>query len=302
MKNQITGIITEFKSFATHDGPGIRTTVFIKGCPLRCKWCANPETWTRSPQIYFHAKKCKGDGECLKACHEGAISTGEVRIDRKKCTLCMECVEACCYEALQKVGREVTPEEVAKKIADDYAFFIKSGGGMTVSGGEPLSQPDFTSELMKICHERGIHTCLDTSGYAEPETLRKVLEYTDLVLLDIKHMDAIKHAEWTGVSNELILENAKLMAKECETRISLPLIPGINDSAENIKATAEFAISTGIKFVDVEPFHKLGEGKYFALGLESPYSNFGELTNEKLNEVITIFESFRLKTTRGRNV
>lgn len=300
-KGKNTGIIAEFKTFTTQDGPGIRTTVFVKGCPLRCRWCSNPETWTSSPQIYFHAKKCQGDGECLRVCPEGAISLGEERINREKCTLCMLCVEACPYEALQRVGSEVTPEEIADRIEADKPFFARSRGGMTVSGGEPLSQPHFTSKLMEICHKKGIPTCLDTSGYAEPEVVERVLQHTDLVLLDIKHMDPVKHKMWTGVPNQLILENARLMARKCETRVSLPLVPGVNDTEENIRRTAEFTSSLGIKSIDVEPFHKLGEGKYQALGLKSPYSDFKDITENRVNSVMELIESYGLKTTRGRN-
>lgn len=297
------GVITEIKCFAVHDGPGIRTTVFVKGCPLRCKWCSNAETWYVGAQIFFHTKKCKGDGECGKVCPEGAISMDNPqRIDRQKCTLCMLCVEVCKYGALEKVGTEVTPRQVAEKIEEDYPFYARSNGGMTISGGEPLYQPDFTLELLKICHEKGIKTCLDTSGYAKPEDVRRVIKHVDMALLDIKHIDPIKHAEWTGVSNELILKNAKLIASECETRVSLPLIPGVNDSEENLRRTIEFTASLRITCIDVLPFHRLGEGKYQALGLKSPYSDFEELTSEKVNEVIKMIESYGLESTRGRSI
>lgn len=302
-KQASTGIITEIETFATRDGPGIRTTVFVKGCPLRCRWCSNPETWTPYPQLYFHAKRCKDYGKCVKVCPEDAVSMDKAqKIDRQKCTLCMLCVEACNYDALVKVGAEVTTEEVAERVEKDYPFYVRSNGGVTISGGEPLSQPDFTLELLKICHEKGIHTCLDTSGYAKPEDVKRVIKHVDLVLLDIKHMDPAKHTEWTGVSNELILKNAELMANECEMRASLPLISGVNDSDENIERTAEFAASLGIGSIDVEPFHKLGEGKYLALGLKSPYSDLKEVSSEKVNHVMEMIESYGLKTTRGRAI
>ena len=299
-QHEIRGIITEIRSFTTHDGPGIRTTVFVKGCPLRCRWCANPETWVKSPQIFFRAKKCRGDGECYKVCPEGAILMGERRIDREKCTGCMQCVDACPYGGLEKIGMEMTAVEVAEKVAADKPFFDNSGGGVTVSGGEPLSQARFTAEVMRICHEKGIHTCLDTSGYAPPESLLQVLEHTDLVFLDIKLMDAEKHRKWTGVSNDQILENARIIAEKCQLRISIPLVTGVNDDAINIRALAEFAQSLGVEFIDVEPFHKLGESKYLALDMESPYSQFSEIPEEKVEEVNTIIGSYGLKTTKGR--
>ena len=300
-KRANTGIITEIKRFATHDGPGIRTTVFLKGCPLRCKWCANPETHKPYPEIYFIAKKCQECGECTKVCPEDAISMNkEQKIDRQRCTLCMRCVDACKYGALQKVGTEVTPEEVARKIEEDYPFYLHSGGGMTLSGGEPLCQPDFTSRLFEICHEKNISTVLDTCGYAKTKDVERVIRHTDIVLLDIKHMSPTEHKKWTGVSNELILKNAELMASRCNVRISLPLVSGINDSEANVRQTIEFAISLGIEYIDVLALHKLGESKYQFLGLQSPFSSFEKIPDEKVSDIVKMIESHGLKATTGR--
>ncbi len=236
--SRMTGIITDIKRLETHDGPGLRTTVFVKNCPLRCKWCANPETQKPYPELFFIARKCQSCGECVEACPQDAISMDKKpTIDREQCTLCFQCVAVCKNGAWERIGIEITPEEVVKEIAQDRPFYARSNGGVTFSGGEPLSLPDFTAEVFRCCQENGINTCLDTCGYARAESVEQVLEYTDLVLLDIKHMDTVKHQEWTGVPNELILSNAELIASKRRVRISLPLIPGVNDSTENIRKT-----------------------------------------------------------------
>ncbi|RLB35106.1 MAG: glycyl-radical enzyme activating protein [Deltaproteobacteria bacterium] len=295
------GLVANIQKFSIHDGPGIRTTVFVKGCPLRCKWCDNPETWEPYPQIMFVPLKCHGCGKCAEVCPEGAISLDkEGRIDRERCTLCMQCVDACKYGALRKVGMEMTPEEVVNVVEEDRIFYTTSDGGMTISGGEPLAQPDFVSEIFRLCKMKGIHTALDTSGYAKPEAVEKVLRYVDLVLLDIKHMDPEEHKRWTGVSNELILKNAELMAQRREVRISLPLVKGVNTSERNLRETAEFAKALGIKAIDIEPLHKLAEQKYKFLGLESPFADLEKISDEEVEEIRELFHSYGLETTKGR--
>lgn len=298
-----SAVITEIKRFATHDGPGIRTTIFLKGCPLRCKWCSNPETWKPSPEIYFIARKCRECGQCLEACPENAISMDkEHKIERNKCTLCMQCVEACKNGALQKVGTMMTPEQVAEKVEEDRPFYLRSGGGVTASGGEPLFWPDFTARLFEICHEKNVSTAMDTSGYGKREDVEKVLEHTDIVLLDLKHMSPAEHKKWTGESNDIILDNARLMARKCEVRVSLPLVPGVNDSEENLTRTAEFMQSLGINHIDIEPLHRLGESKYEFLGRQSPFSCFQPVTEGKLSDAVRIVESCGIKATKGRMI
>lgn len=303
MATPVKGIITNIQRLTIHDGPGIRTTVFLKGCPLRCVWCDNPETWYEHPEIFFYEVKCVECGRCVKACPLGIVTMDKSgKIDRTKCILCMKCVEACLYGALQKVGEEVTAEYVVNEVAKDSLFYRNSGGGVTLSGGEPLYQPVFTAEVFKLCKEKFIHTALDTSGYAGREAVRQVLRYTDLVLFDIKHMDAEKHKKYTGVTNELILENAEFIAGKVETRIGIPLIPGFNDSEDNLKKTAEFAASIGVKWIDLMPIHKVGAQKYKFLGLESPYSRWEKIPDERVGEIRKLIESFGLKTTIGRSV
>jgi pyruvate formate lyase activating enzyme len=300
---EVTGVITEMKRYAIHDGPGIRTTLFVKGCPLRCKWCSNPEAWEPYPQIYFKANLCKGYGKCGEVCSVGAVSMNKKnKINRKLCTLCMKCVEACPYGALAIVGKKVTTKEIVKEVAKDKIFYEKSGGGVTISGGEPLFQPNFVSKIFELCHKKGISTALDTCGYADPKVIEYVLKHVDLVLLDLKHMDPLVHKKLTGASNELILKNAKLMASKCNTRISLPLIKGINDSEENIRNTIEFVASLNLEYIDVEPFHKLGRSKYKMLGMKDPFSNFKDVPSEEADKVIEMIESYGLKATKGRTM
>lgn len=295
-----TGIIADIKKFETHDGPGIRTTVFIKGCFLKCKWCANPETQEPLPQLYFVPKRCKNFGGCVDVCPAGAISTTpDNKVNRQKCTLCMKCVEACPYSAFKQVGRVVTVDEVMEEVEKDRPFY-GGDGGLTISGGEPLYQPDFTRQLLKISKEKGISTVLDTTGYAKWEVLESILEYTDMVLLDIKHMDPVKHREGTGVSNKTILENAGLIADKCETRISLPLVPGFNNSVEDLTATAEFLKTINVQWVDIVPLHSLGSSKYEYLGLTSPYSEIGAINKEEVIKARDIFARHGFKTTIGR--
>ncbi|RLI25791.1 MAG: glycyl-radical enzyme activating protein [Candidatus Hecatellales archaeon] len=300
---RVRGIITTIKTFATHDGPGIRTTIFLKGCPLRCLWCSSPETWEKNPQIYFKAEKCVDCGECVRACPRNAVTMNKERkILRELCDLCMKCVEACKYGALEIVGREVSAGEIMEEVVKDKVFYERSGGGVTLSGGEPLYQPDFTLALAKLCRRESISVVLDTSGYASPRWVEEIAKNIDMALLDIKHMDPVKHKEMTGVSNELILENAKLMVKKCEVRISLPLIPGLNNTLENLKRTAEFARSLGVEAIDIVPFHRLGSHKYRFLGMTSPLSKFRVPSEAEIREAMEFIEAYGLKTTKGRMI
>jgi len=296
----VDGIITEIKKFASHDGPGIRTTVFCKGCPLNCRWCSNPETIHSYPEVYFVSSRCKAFGDCIDVCPQNAIGPGQSRkIDRNRCDRCMICVRECPYGAFKQVGSRVTTQTVLDEILKDQPFF-GDDGGLTLSGGEPLFQPDFSISLLKACHENGISTVLDTSGHAPTETVMSAMAHTDLVLLDIKHMAPKRHREGTGVDNRLILENAGLMATCSTVRISIPLIPGFNDTIENITETAEFAGSLGVDTIDVNPLHGLGADKYRCLGLESPYEQFDSVDQQHLRTILELIHSFGLKTTVGR--
>ncbi|MBN2570261.1 MAG: glycyl-radical enzyme activating protein [Deltaproteobacteria bacterium] len=296
----LSAVVTELKKFATHDGPGIRTTVFLKGCPLQCKWCSNPETMLPHRQLYFIAKRCKQFGECVDVCPAGAISMDmKNKIDRSACTLCMKCVQECPYNAFLQVGMHMSIDDVMKEIEKDIPFY-GNDGGLTLSGGEPLYQSDFAIALLKRCREAGISTVLDTSGYASHEIVKDAMDYTDLVLLDIKHMNPEQHRKGTGVNNTLIFENAEIMAKKAKIRISLPLIPGFNDTEKNLIETARFAISLGIDHIDVNPLHTLGNAKYIYLGMDSPYEQYKEIEQQRIELAKSIFEGFDLKVTVGR--
>ena len=272
--NALLGWIWDIKRYALHDGPGIRSTVFFKGCPLRCLWCCNPESQSFCTQICWIDRNCLGCNSCLQVCPVQAISVderGERKIDRTLCTCCGDCASRCPGEALNLLGRQVTVDAVLREVRKDAVFFQRSGGGLTLSGGEPAAQPEFATELLhRYKVEEYGHTAIETCGYAGWPEMARMLEFTDLVLYDIKHMDSEQHRRLTGVENGLILENAIRIARAGKRLvIRVPLIPGYNDDEENVRASAEFARGLpGVEKVDILPYHRLGEPKYTRLGRE----------------------------------
>jgi pyruvate formate lyase activating enzyme len=299
------GVIFNIQTYSIHDGPGIRTTVFIKGCPLRCAWCQNPESQMVTPQLFFNSELCVGCGKCLHVCPEGAIKLHEGKswTNRKACRGSGKCVEVCPNEARNIVGRYVTAGEVFKEVIEDKIFYDRSGGGVTLGGGEPLANPDFTASLLRLCKNASIHTALDTCGYAKWEIVKQILHHVDLVLFDLKHMDPVAHQAYTGVSNDIILENARRICQELHIPVlaRIPVIPGFNDSIENLKATGRFiAAELGASIeVYLLPYHKLGEVKYHRLekpGNPVSISLPDEKSIMKLKEVL---ESFGLKVHEG---
>ena len=258
--------------YTVDDGPGLRSTVFLKGCPLKCPWCANPESQHPYPEVSFRPAMCIGCGRCAMSCPEQAIKIveGKALIDRDKCRRCMTCVDACLNTAMVRMGDEKTVDDVWKVVRRDRDYYEESGGGVTASGGEPLAQADFVVEIFSKLHEEGIHTCLDTTGFASKETLDKVLPLTDLVLFDLKHMDSKKHEEVVGVPTEPIHENLRrIVDAGVEVTIRIPYIPGFNDDDENMKATAEFVkeVAPNSK-VNILPYHEYGRNKYESVGME----------------------------------
>lgn len=286
------GIIFDLKKYATDDGPGIRTTIFLKGCPLQCPWCHNPEGQISTFELIFRNKKCIGCDECVKACPTGAVSFVGKRlaIDRKLCGLCGKCSEKCPTEAIGIVGKEMTVREVMKEIEKDMPFYEESNGGVTFSGGEPLLQLDFLAELLQECKKKGIHTAVDTCGFASREAYDRIMDDVDVFLYDIKLIDDKKHKKYTGVSNKPILENFKRLAtRGSKIWVRFPVVPGINDDDRNVTETGRFMQNQGVENIHVLPYHKAGTEKYKNLGrtyrlrkLESPSDKKMILMKRKL--------------------
>jgi len=290
-----TGVIFDIKRFAVHDGPGIRTTVFFKGCPLRCMWCHNPESMRIQRQIVFFDNKCIGCGECYKRCKNGAvIATPEGRKYYKdKCTLCGTCVEYCYAEATVMQGKIASVDEVVDEVKKDMPFYENSGGGVTLSGGEPTAQPEFCIAILDACKKAKMHTALDTSGFVKTEILKEILKYVDLVLYDIKHVDPQKHKEYTSVSNELILFNLRQTdSMEIPIEIRVPTIPGLNDSEENLSDIARLVNSlNSVERVRLLPYHRLGEGKYSRLDMEYKLKGLESPNKATMEELVQILKS-----------
>jgi pyruvate formate lyase activating enzyme len=296
------GIVFEVKRFAIDDGPGIRTTIFLKGCPLHCWWCHNPEGQALAPELMYRSMRCTGCNECVKICAKAAIScVGEsMAIDREKCNLCGRCCQKCPTEALAIVGKEMSLNEVLKEIDKDLIFYGESEGGVTVSGGEPLSQLTFLNSLLDECKGRGIQTAVDTCGYAPYKSIDKISNRADLFLYDIKIIDEKKHRKYTGVSNKTILQNfKKLTDKGSNIQVRFPVIPGINDSEENVTKTAEFLVSCGTKNISLLPYHRSGIEKYTGLGRTYKLGKTKSPSDQDMRKIKEALEIFGLNVRVG---
>jgi pyruvate formate lyase activating enzyme len=269
MRQDNSGTVFRAQSYSIQDGPGLRKTFFMKGCSLACKWCHNPESVDGSPELLTRDIKCQRCGKCVTECPVGAITMdnqGVRRIDRQKCDLCFRCAQVCSYGALEVVGKRMTIDEVVAEIEKDEVFYRRSGGGITISGGEPLLQAPFVRRILQACRDRNLHTTLDTSGCVPWPVLGGVIDLVDLVLLDIKHMDTQAHKEGTGVDNGLILANARLIPATAKVWLRVPLISGFNDSDENILSTVKLGLDIHAEKISLLPYHDLGVGKYSGLG------------------------------------
>ncbi len=297
------GYIFDIKRYAIHDGPGIRTTVFFKGCPLRCRWCHNPESWKGGPEPSLRRGRCIRCGCCVKACPHHAISMTDAFpvTDISKCVLCGECLNHCLKDAREIVGRRMTIPEVMVEIEKDVIFYDQSGGGATFSGGEVLMQPDFLIGLLQACRAKEIHTAVDTTCYASADVIQQVADAADLFLIDIKHMDSDIHAQFTGVHNERILANTQALAQAGKAIfIRIPIVPGFNDDIINLEGTARFVKSLRtVRRVDILPYNRGGLEKSVRLSTEFELMQTAPPDESRMEELAAMLRGFGFEVKIG---
>lgn len=307
-----TGIVFDIGRFMTEDGPGIRTCVFMKGCPLRCKWCSNAYGLERKPQLAVIQNKCNGCGRCIEVCPLFLIQrgkNGKIVTGFSRCIGCGKCTETCLCSARTIIGKKYTVDEIIERILEDRDFYRRNSGGVTFSGGEILLQPEFVREALKKSKEHEIHTAIETSGFGRWNDLEGILSYTDFIFMDIKALNREKHKMLTGQNNDHILDNIRKAAKYCRENhkdmvLRLPLIPGLNDDAVNIRETAEFVkmLDTDIE-LNILPYHKFGIGKYENIGKTYKLKDLQKNSDEKISECKKILtEMGILFSVGGANV
>jgi len=286
------GLIFNIQRFSLHDGPGIRTTIFFKGCPSSCLWCQNPEGLSSSKELFQSNAKCIGCHTCLENCPEGAISFDgpEPVNDRSICKLCMSCADNCPTGALEAIGKEMTIKEITNEVLKDRIIFEESGGGVTLSGGEPLQQLDFVIDLLKAMKELNINTAVETSGYVSIEALKKVSTWTDLFLYDLKLLNPEKCKEYTGISSKPVIDNFKYLAQNgSQLVVRMPLIPGINDHHDHLRLMADTLKENGINELELIPYHNIGAHKYRGLNMDYQLQ---ELEPPSKNQMAAVREAF----------
>ena len=301
-------IIFDIQGFSVHDGPGGRTLVFFKGCPLRCTWCCNPEGLDDSPSVMYRSSRCKRCYNCVASCPNKAVSVsdenGFVVMDRKICSNCTtyECVEDCYYQALSIAGKRMNLQQLLYKLERDRRFWGRKGG-VTLGGGEVMLQYAFAARLLEECRNSGMHTAIETSGFAPWEHYEKVLKHVDWIFIDLKHMNPRAHLEGTGVSNRIILDNIRRMSKLDGYRLltRIPLIPGFNDDEKNIIESAVFLNDAGIRELNILPFHRLGSSKYEQLFMNYGYREMAPPSAEEVRKMQDIFMSYNIECYVGSN-
>jgi pyruvate formate lyase activating enzyme len=302
-ENDLKGLVFNIQRYSIHDGPGIRTTVFFKGCPLRCKWCSNPESISPQPEIMVREARCNGCRRCIEVCSPGALSLASTGLwlDREKCDLCLKCIDVCWEDAIEVAGHFVSINEVIDECRRDELFYHNSGGGITLSGGEPLLQADFALALLERCKALGFHTALDTSGHVQWPVLNKALDNLDLLLFDIKHLDPDEHRDGTGTDNKLILDNLEkaMSSAKASIWIRVPVIPGYNDSTQYMEELARSLNGMKAEKVSILGYHEWGRTKYQSLGKAYQLSGRKPLSEERMSEIIEIFKSKGLDATAG---
>lgn len=297
--------IFNVQKYNMYDGPGVRTIIFFQGCPLRCKWCANPEGMMKKNRVMFKSNLCIDCGQCAEVCPVGIHTMNNINNKHEvnhniECIGCGKCVDVCCNSAITIVGETKTISELMEIIEEDRTFYELSGGGVTLGGGEVLMQPEAAANLLMACKNSGINTAIETSGYAKVEDILKVAEFTDLFLFDIKHINSEEHFKWTGVRNEQILYNLeKLLQNKYNVQIRMPLLKGVNDKREYIEKTMEFLMPykdyKNFKGIDLLPYHKMGVNKYNQLGVDYKIEGDPSLTNEDLDKIESWIKNYDLK-------
>ncbi len=295
MREDKKGNVFDIQRYSIHDGPGIRTVVFLKGCPLRCKWCSNPESWKEGEQLFYAPSRCIGCLTCVKACKNGEVTNENgLHVHWERCIPGnLGWVEQCPTKALSVKGKWMEVEAVFKEVAKDTPFYIQSGGGITLSGGEPLLQSGFAFELLKACKEAGIHTAIETTGDVPRENLESVLSVTDLFLYDMKAADSQTHKVWTGRENDRILKNLEwLSEKKANIFVRTPMIPGVNDTKQQILDMIDILQRFGIRNYDILPFHQYGSGKYQSCGLDYTMQDVKPHSEEYVDEIRNMIQSY----------